>query len=291
MNQEEIQKITEYGPIAGLAMNMYQFVANGLDLNKPIYNFTGATSVLARNYFLDIGWGFVVRNGELPFDVDVKGAFVTKKRKNNSPVLELSEINFSELEEILKDEKIDFSLKGRTLYTKKGIKLLGSNTKNSNYKGRTTRRTRLTLVPQHNDYENVDLAFQSLKLIYGHDLFTSDPFIEQELTKEYESSTESSSKKGKQGMEMRQIQKIHQILRNEQNLILEGRLSQRMMQNMSVLRMDSETLIREVERQMGLILKRKALSRIIDTAKEVGQKITLQQANSIFRNITKRRLG
>lgn len=166
-------KRKDYGTLGSLVSDIYQFLQNHKNMEIPC-PYINKEVVKAKDYFKEYFGRFVVKNEMLPYDIDIKGAYINKRGRNaNKPILELSEIDFSKLGNILENEPKELiKLKGRAIYSADKEKLVQTITSNKFRKGKYVRRSTVILVPHFNCSEyNIDLAIRSVDSIYDNNTF------------------------------------------------------------------------------------------------------------------------
>ncbi len=199
-----------YGILGEIVKEIYEFLRSGKDPQFVIKDPVNIKEVLAKDYFLDFEFITAVNRKNLPFDIHVKGIYIDKK--DESPHLQLSELDFSYLEkELNENPSNDFRLKGKSIFYN-DTKLIKTSTYSPWVSGERSKRSSLKLIPKHNENENLERAIEVVDIIYENNAFKLNSENEKKLDELIGSISLVPELKQKQILEMQGMMDDEQIL-------------------------------------------------------------------------------
>jgi hypothetical protein len=255
----------EYETLGKIVDNLYSFIESGLDRDLKIYDDINMEMVPAKDYFEERRGMFVVNNERLPFDFDVKGAYIKKSGKvANQPILELSKLDFPKVEKaFLEDFGDEVVLNRKSICDDYGTDLVKVVSANRYEWDKLIRRSTLKLIPSY--YDDFGLAINAVDSIYNHSAFK----VDEELENQVASIVGPPNQKQELVMkpELRQLMKLEQTIKGRPSL------NQYQIMNSQVLAMSVEEIqnrLRDLDDELRdqvlptlyPVIKRKIISNI-----------------------------
>lgn len=265
--------------LGSIVRNMYSFIESNYNPGMGMYDDVSGKEKLARDYFRETRGRYVIERENLPFDVDIKGAYINKRK--NQPIVESSALNFPELEELLKTNNAG-ELKGRSIFSNYDEKVIQTITGLRDVNGEKSLRSNIIFLPKATDYEAVDSAVYIADLIYENSLFKEDPRIQDKID-----SVSEPSKSPR--IELKQKLELAQIIEGEQIITVMPQLNPYQKMIAEVMTMPRHELEQKLE-EMGTMLAPILTQACIRKIKAAAPNLSWKQARKMYYRLMKKDL-